>query len=146
MKSISERLLLLAMMAFAGVALHAGGSGRLLAQTSECNSTGTGERCGTIIKCTSWRLTSGEISTTGGGVGATCATTVEIYLFKAAPCIYCHYPIGGSGGSTGGGGSSGGGSSGGGSGGGGGTTNPCGDPDLWSDDGAGCDQGSQQAT
>jgi hypothetical protein len=139
MKSLPERLLLLAMLAFAGVALHTGTGGRLFAQTSECNASGTGERCGTITRCTSWRLSSGEISTTGIGAGATCATTVEIYLFKAAPCIYCHYPIGG-----GGGGGSGG-SSGGGSGSGGGSTNPCGNPDLWSDDGADCDRDTQQA-
>jgi hypothetical protein len=135
MKSLSEKLLVLSMLAFAGVGVHAAGGGRLLAQTSECNQDGTGDRCGTITRCTSWRLTSGEISTTGGGVGASCATSVETYLFKAALCVQCHYPIGGGGGGsgTGSGGGTGSGS----------TTKPCGDPDLWSDDSEGCDQGSQ---
>lgn len=140
----SKRILMVALLAFAGVALHTNRAELLHAQTSECNENGTGDRCGTIIKCTSWRLSSGEISATGIGAGATCATTVEIYLFKAALCIYCHYPISGGGGS-GSGGSGGSGSSGGGSGGSGGSTNPCGDPDLWSDDKEGCDQDKQEA-
>jgi hypothetical protein len=142
MKSFTVRLLLIALIGFAVVALDAGGGRRLLAQTSECNENGTGDRCGTYTRCTSWKLTSGEISTTGAGVGATCATSVEIYLFKAVTCIYCHYPIGGSGGSSGGSSGSSGGTSGGSS----GSTNPCGDPNLWSDDGAGCDRETQLAS
>jgi uncharacterized membrane protein YgcG len=56
-----------------------------------------------------------------------------------------YYKYDGTGG-TGGGGGGGTGAGDGGGGDGGGGDSPCGDPDLWTDDGAGCDQDSQQAS
>lgn len=141
MRVSTQRALVLALIAFvAAVANARGGSAPLFAQeTSLCNASNTGAKCGTKYHCSSWRLESGEISTTGGGVGTTCSsyTVTDLYKYVEQPyCMQCHYPIGGGGGT-------GGGTSGGAAGGGSGSGDDCGDPDLWSDDGSKCDQDSQ---
>jgi uncharacterized membrane protein YgcG len=149
MKKLTEKAVLLTLLMFVGAIAHVSSERQtLIAQeTATCGSSYTGAPCGTRTICLRFRLASGEISTTGAGVGAICVDEITINLYKYVPpppCTFCHNPIGGGGGSTGGGGT---GSSGGGTSGGGGSgIGGCGDPDLWTDDWSNCDTETQTST
>ncbi len=130
-----------AFLLFAGVLAHVSGTAPLLlAQTADCNENNTGAQCGHREKCIDSRLSGVEGNTSGGGISTECSETINIYFYRyvdPAPVegcnaanSYCGWRGSGAGGSWGGG--SGGGTPGDGT--------DCGDPDLWSDNGANCDE------
>jgi uncharacterized membrane protein YgcG len=104
-------------------------------------SSGTTAECfrGETTECTRW-------SEPTVVVGTTSEVTERQCLSYRTTTYYFYYPPR-SGGGSGGSGSSGGGDGGGiGGDGGGGVEDLCGDPDLWSDDSAGCNKDSQNAS
>ncbi|HEX6370956.1 MAG TPA: hypothetical protein VF006_18700 [Longimicrobium sp.] len=106
---------------------------------SQC-SAGTTVECfrGTTEECTQWHEEPNRT------VGTTTEFGTRLCLQTRVTTYYYYYPS--SSGSTGGGGTGGSGGTGGGGGSAGGGDDACGDPDLWSDDGAGCDRDTQNAT
>jgi hypothetical protein len=129
MKTLERIAYAIAVVAFGAVGIGTTDVPLLRAESSGCDPSGSGEKCGERVSCLEYETTTIEIF----GATRTCKVTETIFLYKSDPPPA---PPGGStGGGTGGGGGSGFGDP---------DNDSCGDPDLWSDDGSNCDRDSQQ--
>ena len=129
MKSVAHLAYAAAFFLFGAVGVSTARTPLLHAQSTDCDTYGTGEKCGERTTCLEYETTSVEMV----GMTKTCKTQETVYLYKVEPT---------SGGGSGGGGGAGFGDPADGDTG----DDPCGDPDLWSDDTANCDTSTQQAT